>query len=354
VSVILTRRVHKYQACRTTPHHTPHPTPHHGSHRSHSQPPRQVEEPASVSSIANVDREPGEMMRRNTAAAGVVIPASADPDTISDSGSSTSAPPPKPGSKQTNSVLQAVRAGAPVIPTRPEDGRQPVAAVDEVTSQLLEGTARAVAAAGAVINRYLRAHGRIPMIRSEGPDLELNNALALAPPDASRPPRQADRPVICAYCNCAFCFAAHELPPLNPIPGRVYPAPPEPITLNLLTPAAVWPLYRDPRAPGATAARLLVCSCNNHFKVTMGMLQQQPGGVPSLVWKCTISCLRVLPIVVGSQGANSPDLRANPAPPPPEPRTYAGAYWNYVKPGDEDMVKLKLHEDPLNLTLGRR
>ncbi|CAD6242663.1 unnamed protein product [Miscanthus lutarioriparius] len=287
------------------------------------------------------------MMSRNTAAARV-IPAPADPDTISDSGSSTSVPPPQPGRKQTNPVLQVVRAGVPVIPT-PEDG-QPVAAVDEATSQVVKSSARAVVAAGKAINSYLRTHGRIPMIRSEGPDLDLN---ALAPPDASRPPRQVDRPVICAYCNCAFCFAAHEFPSLNPVPGHVYPAPPVPITLNLLTPPPVGPLYRDPRGPGATPARLLVCSCEHHFKVTMGMLQQQPGGAPSLVWKCTISCLRVLPIVVGSEGANSPDLHANPAP-PPEPWTYAGAYWNYVKPGDEDMVKLKLHDDPLNLTLGRR
>lgn len=270
--------------------------------------------------------QPGEMVRRrNTVAAGVV-PASADPDTISDSGSSTSAPPPQPGRKQTYSALQVARAGAPATPTL-EDA-QPVAV--EMT-----------------INNYLRTYGRIPMAcccsEGQGPHLDLN---ALAPP-------QRDPPVICAYCNCAFCFGVHEIPSLDHGPGHVYPAPLVPVTLNLLTPPPVGPLYRDRRAPAAAPAPLLVCSSEQHFNATIGMLQRRQGSAPPLVWKCTC-CLRVQPVAVGSEGANSPDLHATPSAPPPEPWTYAGAYWNYVEPGDEDMVRLHLHYDPLKLSLGRR
>lgn len=224
-----------------------------------------------------------------------------------------------------------------------------------MTIQAVEGSSSPrTVVVGTEFNRHLRLYGRIPMLRSEGPVLNLN---ALAPPqDASQPLPQVHRPVICAYCNCAFCFCECEVPSLNPGPGHVYPAPSVPITLNLLTPPPVGPLYpnRDPWAPGAMPSPLLVCSSSHHFKATMGMLQHLPGAAPpSLVWKCTLSCLRVVPTVVGSEGADSSDLRATPAP-PPEPWTYAGAYWNYVEPGHEDMVKLKLHDDPLNLTLGRR
>ncbi|KAJ1280724.1 hypothetical protein BS78_04G254600 [Paspalum vaginatum] len=271
-----------------------------------------------------------------------MIPAPAD------SSSSSSAPPPPPPQPMITrfytvwQVLLAMFHGAPAIPVG-EDGSP--AAVEGVRMQMLEGRIRA--AAVGTMNSFLQACGRIPMICPQGP-LDLN---VLGTEDTQLPPPGSGYPVICAYCNCTFCFSKYDVPRLTLPPGFAFLEPrPVLATANLLAPPPVGPLlYSD--GPGAPPVRLLVCSDRHHFKVSMGMLKL-PRNAPSVVWKRPLG---VLPTAVRSPEAGG-HLR--------DEATAAGGGssglhaaapndagdWNFVAPGDEEMVQLTLH-DPLRLSL---
>ncbi|XP_062217811.1 uncharacterized protein LOC133918062 [Phragmites australis] len=255
--------------------------------------------------------------------------------------SSSSSAPALP--RQTWSALQVVQGivyGAPVLPVL-ENGCP--AGAGEMLRLVAEGNVHGVVVG--TTNSHLRSSGRIPMI-CPGGFIDLN---AMAP-DVGEP--QAERlPVICAYCNCAFCFGEYEVSILSPPPGYIYPKPPVPVTADLLTPPPVGALYVDGGllAPGTTPVPLVVCSDLHHFMVAMGMLKL-PRGAPSLVWRRPTT-LGVLPISVGATGGSlqheepapggSSSVPRAPAPPPNE-SSCAGARWKFVMPGHEDMVRLTL------------
>ncbi|KAF8643096.1 hypothetical protein HU200_066968 [Digitaria exilis] len=178
-------------------------------------------------------------------------------------------------------VILAMFHGAPAIPVL-EDGHP--AGAEESLWMATRGRVRGVVVG--TMDIYLRFCGRIPMLCPDGL-FDLN--AAMEPPL----PVRGDPPVICAYCNCEFCFGVYEVPFAIPPRGLVYPE-----TLANVPPAVT--------AGVATSAPVrLVCSNRHHFLVGMAMLRQ-PADAPSLVWRRP-SSLGVVPAAVsGSGGAGWP------------------------------------------------
>ncbi|RCV08060.1 hypothetical protein SEVIR_1G301400v4 [Setaria viridis] len=280
---------------------------------------------------------------------------------LAGSSSSSAAVQPRRNAYSVFQVLRALVYGAPVIAVL-EDGYP--AGAEERQRLAVRGRVRGLVVG--TMNSYLRACGRIPMVCPED-SFDLNAAAAAPPNDTQLPPPVRGGggfPLICAYCNCGFCFGVYEVPWLIPPPGYVCAELPVPATADLVALPAVEPLYGRGALPGPSsatppvAARLLVCSNQHHFMVAMSMLRLARRA-PSLVWRRP-SSLGVLPAVVGGAGGGSLQQRrratARPAAEPRASSAGASSSRNLVMPGDEDMVQLSLrhNHNPLNLSLGWR
>lgn len=331
----------------------------------HDKPPRPHSQLALEPQSPHGDEsEEQEEMGSNSAAADLTIaliptaggPVAPIPLRLAGSSSSSAALRPRRNVYSVFQVLRALVYGAPFIAVL-GDG-QP-AGGEERQLLVVRGRVRGVAVG--TINSYLRACGRIPMVCPED-SFDLNAAAALSPPVRGGGGRF---PVICAYCNCGFCFGVYEVPWLIPPPGYTCPELPVPPTPDLVALPAVEPLYSRRGAlqgPSSSTtppvARLLVCSNRHHFMVSMCMLRLARGS-PWLVWRRP-SSMGVLPAVVGGAGGGILQQRrratARPAAEPRASSSGASSSRNLVIPGDEDMVQLSLrhNHNPLNLSLGWR